>query len=205
MASPGTMWPFFDLRVIAPSVELAYPDDELALQVSAVSARGIHDADAMPFAVPWTRNKTPAELALSTLQDLWLERATVTSAAWSVSFAVVVGGEVVGRQDVRAAAFPTDGTVSSGSWIGQEHQGRGIGKAAREAVLAFAFDGLGARLAKTCAFHDNARSIAVSRGLGYAESGRCPFDREGAITEQVSFAMDRAGWAAFLHPLYVAR
>jgi RimJ/RimL family protein N-acetyltransferase len=200
MISPTDRWPLFGLRVIAPLVELRYPDDALALEVAGAAAGGIHDPDVMPFAVPWTRDRTPDELALSTLQNLWLERATLAVDDWSVSFAVLVEGEVVGRQDLRAKRFGELGTVSSGSWIGQSHQGRGIGSAAREAMLAFAFEGLGARLARTCAFHDNARSIGVSRRLGYAETGRCTTDREGLATEQVNFTIDRAGWTSRPRP-----
>ena len=40
-------------------------------------------------------------------------------------------------------------TVGTGSWLGRPYQGRGIGKEMRGAVLALAFDGLGAEVAET--------------------------------------------------------
>ncbi len=196
MTPPPVVWPFFGLRLVAPTVELVYPDDAIAMAIARLGARGIHDPATMPFAVPWTRNKTPPELALSTMQNIWLERATATRLAWNASFAVVVAGEVVGRQDIQTLDFPIHRTVTSGSWIGQDYQGRGIGRAAREAILAFAFDGLDAAHARTGAFHDNPRSLAVSRRLGYVETGRTMLDREGVPTEHVDLAIDRAGWAA---------
>ena len=62
-------------------------------------------------------------------------------------------------------------TVNTGSWLGQAYQGHGYGKEMRAAMLAFAFDGLGARVAETEAFLDNAASNAVSRALGYVANG----------------------------------
>ena len=41
----------------------------------------------------------------------------------------------------------------------------------RAAVLALAFDHLGAQTARSGAFPDNAASLAVSRRLGYREDG----------------------------------
>ena len=64
----------------------------------------------------------------------------------------------------------------------------------RAAVLGFAFDGLGARVAETCAFLDNARSNAVSRSLGYEATGFGSLAPEGVPrpTEEFRITM-RAG------------
>jgi RimJ/RimL family protein N-acetyltransferase len=57
-------------------------------------------------------------------------------------------------------------TVRTGSWLGLPFQGQGYGKAMRQAVLALAFDGLGAEVAETEAAVDNLRSAGVSRSVG---------------------------------------
>lgn len=46
---------------------------------------------------------------------------------WSLSLAVLHEGRVVGRQDVMAKDFGVTGEVSTGSWLGLAHQGRGLG------------------------------------------------------------------------------
>jgi len=57
--------------------------------------------------------------------------------------------------------------VSTGSWLGMRHQGKGFGTEMRAAILMLAFDHLGAKTARSSAFTDNPRSLAVSRRLGY--------------------------------------
>ncbi|MPZ64824.1 MAG: GNAT family N-acetyltransferase [Pseudonocardiaceae bacterium] len=69
--------------------------------------------------------------------------------------------------------------VSTGSWLGREHQGRGYGTEMRAAVLLLAFDHLGAVTARSGAFSDNPTSMAVSRKLGYREDGSTTHVRRG--------------------------
>lgn len=64
----------------------------------------------------------------------------------------------------------------------------------RAAVLALAFDGLGARAALTEAFTDNAASSGVSRSLGYEENGRGSLAPEGTARETQRFRMTVEGW-----------
>jgi len=47
-------WPLFELRVLAPGLELRLPTDEEAIALARVAAAGIHDPAVMPFSVPWT-------------------------------------------------------------------------------------------------------------------------------------------------------
>jgi RimJ/RimL family protein N-acetyltransferase len=70
----------------------------------------------------------------------------------------------------------------------------------RSAVLAFAFDGLGARLAESTAFLDNAASNAVSPGLGYDENGRGSLAPQGVARETQNFRMSAEGWHARPRP-----
>jgi RimJ/RimL family protein N-acetyltransferase len=111
-----------------------------------------------------------------------------------------VVGRPIGAQSVEARAFPTHRTVDTGSWLGRAFQGRGLGKEMRSAVLAFAFDGLGARFAESAAFLDNAASNAVSRGLGYDENGRGSLAPEGIARETQKFRMSAELWRSRERP-----
>ena len=94
-------------------------------------------------------------------------------------------------QGMHARGFAARRTVDTGSWLGQDYQGRGFGKEMRAAVLALAFDGLGARLAETEAFLDNAASNAVSRALGYEENGFGSLAPEGVPARDATLPDDR--------------
>ena len=83
---------------------------------------------------------------------------------WTFSGAVIVDGHPVGVQDLSAESFATLRTVRTGSWLGMRHQGRGIGKEMRAAILHLAFAGLGAVEANSGAWHDNTRSLECLEG-----------------------------------------
>jgi RimJ/RimL family protein N-acetyltransferase len=193
MAHP--YWPLFDLVVRTPTVELRYPDDDLCLQLAELAAQGIHPPDFMPFQMPWTRQESPA-LERSSLQHYWRNRAELTPESWMLAMATVVDGEVVGSQGMTGKQFGLMREVSTGSWLGQAHQGKGIGKEMRAAILHLAFAGLGAEVAISAAWHDNAKSIGVSRAVGYEDNGVELKLREGKPDRQVRFWMDRARWEA---------
>jgi RimJ/RimL family protein N-acetyltransferase len=84
--------------------------------------------------------------------------------------------------------------VVTGSWLGRAHQGLGIGKEMRAAVLHLAFAGLGAEWAESAAFLDNPASIAVSRAVGYEDDGMLMKSRRGEPAVQQRFLMTRARW-----------
>jgi RimJ/RimL family protein N-acetyltransferase len=114
---------------------------------------------------------------------------------------VFARGELVGAQSVGASAFATMRTVATGSWLGRDHQGRGLGRRMREAVLGFAFDHLGAEVvATTSAFLDNARSLGVSRALGYRDDGVGRLAPFGVARDTQRFRMTRADWAGRPRP-----
>jgi len=64
----------------------------------------------------------------------------------------------------------------------------------RAAVLHLAFAGLGAVRAESGAWHDNAASLAVSRRLGYEESGDDRRLRGGAPDREVRLVLRRDRW-----------
>jgi RimJ/RimL family protein N-acetyltransferase len=186
-------WPLFDLRVLTPRLELRLPTDDELIELAALATAGIHDPAAMPFEHPWT-DLPPGALERGLFQWNWRGRAEWTSDNWRLSLAVFVGGTVVGAQDVLAREFAVRRAVVTGSWLGRTHQGHGIGKEMRAAVLHLAFAGLDAEWAESAAFLDNPASIAVSRASGYEENGLGVEARRGALAVQQRFVMSRPRW-----------
>src|SRR5699024_1024540 len=105
-------------------------------------------------------------------------------------------GEPVGIQAIEAEEFPVAGAVTTGSWLGQEHQGAGLGTRMRALVLHLAFQKLGAQTAVTSAWADNPPSNAVSTRLGYRPNGSSRHVREGIATEHRHYRMDREDYRA---------
>jgi RimJ/RimL family protein N-acetyltransferase len=108
--------------------------------------------------------------------------------------AVIAGGVVVGTQDVNAERFAMLRAANTGSWLGRDHQGQGIGKEMRAAVLHLAFEGLGAVVAYSGAWHDNAASQGVSRALGYEENGDLIRPRLDKPDRMINLKLPRQKW-----------
>lgn len=191
------IWPLFGLRVTTPRLELRYVDDDLGAQLADLAAQGIHDPAFMPFSIEWT--DAPAEqLRPNTMQHYWRCRAELSPTDWDLSFAVVVGGEVVGATGLAAGHFPTLRTFETGSWLGRAHHGRGLGRELREATLHLGFAGFVAACATTTAFDDNAASLGVTRSLGYQPNGEQPKMRRGTAATLLRFKLSRDDWHARL-------
>jgi len=124
----------------------------------------------MPFQVPWT-DADPRYLGRGMLQHFWSQRAAVSPESWSLHFLVRVDGRVAGVQSVTAERFGVRREVDTGSYLGRSYQGRGLGTEMRVAVLAFAFDVLGAATARSAFLGDDGASARVSRRLGYRGDG----------------------------------
>jgi RimJ/RimL family protein N-acetyltransferase len=97
-------------------------------------------------------------------------------------------------QDVGAKEFSTRRQVSSGSWIGLEYQGKGIGREMRAAMLHFAFEGLGAELAHSGFISTNTTSRRVSEALGYVPNGFCYEQIRGELVRVESVVLERSVW-----------
>jgi RimJ/RimL family protein N-acetyltransferase len=167
-----------------PRLELR-PDDDAGLLELAEEARlGVHPPGLMPFSTPWT-DVSPEERGLATLRWHWEQRAALRPQKWGLHFLVRVGGRVVGMQGLDGVDFAVTREVETGSWLGVRHHGRGIGTEMRAAVLAFAFDHLGATRARSGAFVDNPASLRVSEKLGYRHDGIDIYARRGERAENV--------------------
>lgn len=194
------LYPLRGLRLsTGEDLELRYLDDDLLPAVAAVAAAGVHEPGANPFGVPWA-DGSPEERARSTAQWAWTVRGRLTPEDWTLQLAVVLDGRVVGIQDLRAAAFAVRREVSTGSWLGLEHHGRGIGTIMRLAVLSLAFDHLGALSATTGAWADNAASRRVSEKVGYLRDGIDVEDSGGRRREHLRFRLDVERWRELGHP-----
>ncbi|HEV2368629.1 MAG TPA: GNAT family protein [Acidimicrobiales bacterium] len=188
-------WPLFALTVRTPRLELRYPDDADLQEVAGLADGGIHDAGYMPFSVPWTR-QTGVALRRGTLQWNWRSRAEWTPEHWNFNPVVVVDDRIVGVQGMNADNFAVARTVSTGSWLGREHQGRGIGTEMRSAILHLAFAGLGAWAAHSAARDDNDASMAVTKKLGYRPNGEELASFDGERVRLLSYRMTREDWQA---------
>jgi RimJ/RimL family protein N-acetyltransferase len=186
-------WPLFDLRIRTPRLELRPPTDADLTELAAVAAAGIHDADRLPFMVPWTDQPSP-RLERGLLQWVWRRRAEWSPEEWGLGLAVYADGEPAGFQDINAKDFAKLGVVETGSWLGRGYQGRGIGTEMRAAVLHFAFAGLGAAEALSGAWHDNVASRRVSEKNAYEENGQHRMLRRDESDEQVHYRLTRERW-----------
>ena len=186
MAHP--YWPLYDLEVRTPRVTLRYVDDELSVELARLAANGVHDPSFMPFSIPWTDQPSP-QLERQAMQFHWRARAETTPASWRIPFATIVDGTVVGATDLAAVRFPALRQFETGSWLGREYQGQGIGKEMRIATLTVGFDGLDAAYATTAAWTDNRPSLGVTRSLGYDEVGPRRELRRNEPGEQMHYRM----------------
>ena len=193
MSGPAAFWPLFDLVVRTPRLDLRLPrEDEFAALID-LADQGIHDPETMPFFVPWT-DLEPRQRARETAQWLWGHRANWSPENWTLTAAAFVDGRPVGMQDVVAQHFRAVRSVETGSWLGRAHQGQGLGREMRQAILHLAFAGLGAEEALSGAFEDNAASLAVSRAVGYEENGEARGHRRDGSGRTIRFRMGRVQW-----------
>ena len=187
------LWPAAGVRARAGNLELRWIDDELLVDLADLAARGVHDPDRMPFAVPWSRG-TPDEIARSVLSFQWNARSQVGADRFALELAALVDGRVVGVQGTSATDWRTLRRAATGSWLGSKHQGRGIGTRMRALMLELLFDGLGASEVTSGAFADNPASSAVSRKLGYEHNGNTAFARDGRAVEHHNYRLLRGRW-----------
>lgn len=163
-------WPLLGLRVRTARLELRLPAEEELAALADLAARGVHEPGERPFLRPWT-DLPPAERAREVTQRHWRRRGTWTPRDWILDLVIFENGRPVGVQELAARDFATLREVSTGSWLGRDHQGKGIGTEMRSAALHLAFAGLNAAEATTASFTDNAAPLRISRKLGYRPDG----------------------------------
>jgi RimJ/RimL family protein N-acetyltransferase len=193
------LWPLFDLRVRTGDLELRLPIDDDLVELAQLARAGVHPPEEMPFAFAWTDLPSP-QFERSFAQFHWSSRAGWKPSDWTLDLAVSRGGRLVGMQSLAAKDFPALRTVNTGSWLGQKFQRQGIGRQMRQAVLALAFDHLGADAAESGAFLDNPASSRVSEALGYEPNGVTRAAPRGTAREMLRYRMTREGWQSRPRP-----
>ena len=193
------LWPLYDLRLTTGDLVLRYPTEAELPAFAAIIEAGIHPPDEMPFGLAWT-DEPPAARNLQSFQWWVGSRARLGPDDWTLTLGVWEAGVPVGFQDLRAHEFRRLRTVDTGSWLGQSFQGRGIGKLMRQAVLALAFDHLGAEVAESQAFIDNPASNRVSLAVGYEPNGYGRLAPRGIPRETQRFRLTVEGWRSRPRP-----
>jgi RimJ/RimL family protein N-acetyltransferase len=193
MQGMNRWWPLGGLRLTTPRLELRVPTEEDLSELADLAAAGVHDPDVQPFNVPWT-DVPPANRARGTVLYHWQQVGAWLPDKWSLNLVVVANGVVVGTQGMGGTDFAILREVHTGSWLGQQHQGRGIGTEMRAAVLHLAFAGLGAQYATSGAFTDNVASLRVSRKLSYSDDGIERYVRRGQAATVIRLRLDYDTW-----------
>lgn len=188
-------WPLTALELTTPDLTLRLPTERELDELAQVAAAGVHPVQVPHFPQPWASGP-PSERARNVLQNHWWARGDWSRDNWRLLLAVFRDGQVIGQQNLSARDFLVNRQARTGSWLGQEYQGRGFGTQMRAAALALAFDGLGAHRVTSTAFTHNAASLAVSRKLGYRPNGRHHIAVAGELIESREEFIDRDGWSA---------
>jgi len=179
--------PLTRLRVRTPRLELRLGTDTELRELGRVAMAGIHDPDVMPFEFPWTDDLTEE----SVLDFHRRQLHAFTPEDWSLGLVVFHRGRPIGIQSVGAERFAETHRVGTGSWLGREWQGRGLGTEMRAAVLQLAFGGLGAEVAVSGAIAGNPQSLGVSRKLGYEVVGSHVVSPRGEPLEHTDIELRR--------------
>ena len=170
MTTINCLWPLFDLKLMTPRLELRPIIDQDMPAAVAAARSGIHEPGRNPFSTPWSELPDD-DLGSNMARWYWRCRAECTPENWTLLLGIWHEGRFVGCQDVGAKEFAALKTVSTGSWLKQSLQGRGLGQEMRAAVVLWAFDWLGAEVAESEAAAWNSASLGVSRALGYELNG----------------------------------
>ena len=203
MSGLADLFPPLGLTLTAGPLVMCGITDDILTELCDLAARGIHDPGEMPFYFPWT-DAPEAELARNTAAYHWRKRAAFSPDDWSLLLAVFHEGRLVGSQGFETSDFLVTRTGETGSWLGREFHGRGIGTAMRQAICAFAFDHLDAEEVTSGEFLDNPSSLAVSRKVGYRPNGvRRVKRRQGELALNQRLLLTPNSFVRGPHPLTV--
>lgn len=186
--------PLYGLRLRTDRLELRWPDENEIIALARLAQTGVHDADVMPFVVPWTdRVGEPDFLDAFAGYHLGLRRDWRPD-DWSLELAVWAADELIGVQGVVGHEFAAGREVKTGSWLAQRFHGSGFGTEMRAAVLELAFHGLGAQSAASSVLDGADASMRVCRKLGYAEDGESWVEVRGERRLDRHMRLSRDRW-----------
>jgi RimJ/RimL family protein N-acetyltransferase len=186
--------PLTRLVLRTPQLELRLGTRAELRALAEVARGGIHPPEAMPFAVPWTDRSGEPTFGDEFVAFHEGNLAGWLADDWHYEPVVFLDGEPIGVQALTAQRFAETRTVVTGSWLGAPWQRRGLGTEMRSAILALAFEGLGARVARSGAVGDNQASLGVSRKLGYAHVGTSAVAPRGVAVPHTDLELRRDDW-----------
>ncbi|GAA2035635.1 GNAT family protein [Terrabacter terrae] len=150
------------------------------------------DLQMNPHATTYAGLDNRANRRAVLMQGYWRALGMWSPDDWALPFVVRSGDHVLGVQWLEGPDWRADRTVDSSSWLLPGARGKGLGTQMRSAVLALAFDRLGASAAISSAVVDNGASLGVSRALGYRETHRSVLEHSGEALQHVR--LERASW-----------
>src|SRR5690625_5049127 len=167
----NAVWPFTRLCVRLDDLELRLPNFSELTDLALLAKKGVHAPGAMACSLAWNGTEPPHGLP-SGMQYFWRPPGVIPPEVRELALTVVDGEQVVGTSGLSGQEFALHHTIETGSWIGRDFQGQGIGTKMRIMCLALAFDHLGAAQVTSGAFADNAASNRVSQKQIGRASGR---------------------------------
>ncbi len=186
-------WPLFDLRLTTSDLMLRPLAEADLVRLAEIQPI---DLELDPGATRFDGVPDEFGRGIGSFQGYWKAYGTWSPASWNLPFAVFHGDELIGTQTLEGENFSRLREVDSASFLVAPMRGRGFGKQMRRAVLALAFEALGAERAITSAWHDNAASLGVSRALGYAPNGESRHVHGERVDRMVHLALSREAWVA---------
>jgi RimJ/RimL family protein N-acetyltransferase len=189
-----TDWPLTALRITTPDLVLRPMREH---DIPGLAAQLPDDVELDPSLPTFPGLDRHAGRAVALHQFYGRELGSWAVENWTLLLVAEHDGEVIGTQDLEGRAFPRRRTVETASYLVAQ-RGRGFGRQMRIAVLALAFDHLGARVAETEAWHDNGPSLGVSLSVGYEPNGETLHVREGTdgADRMVRMRLTRERWQA---------
>jgi RimJ/RimL family protein N-acetyltransferase len=189
--------PLYGLRLRTPRLELRLGSHEDLVELGQLAERGVHPPEDMPFAIAWSDGIGKPGF-LDEFVAWHEQHLTAWSPEnWCLNLLVWEAGTLVGTQGMLAERFAEQPIVNTGSWLGVEHQRRGIGTEMRAALVDLAFTGLGAARAESSWLQGNKASRRVSEKLGYVETGvvRTQSPRGEPVADHV-VVIEREVWSS---------
>jgi len=184
----------YALRIRTPRLELRLGSHDELVELAHLAERGVHPPDRMPFAVAWTDGIGEPDFVDVFVAHHVEHLDNWSPTDWQLNLLVWANDALVGTQGIQARDFGSRRCVATGSWLGREHQGRGIGTEMRAAVLELAFVGLGAVEAESSWLEGNAASKRVSEKLGYVEHTLGEKSPRGVPVVEHGVAIRSAAW-----------
>lgn len=189
----ANLWPLFGLTVQTSRLKLRLPHEQEIAELASIAGRGVHHPGERPFLTPWTAGD-PQDRVRFVLQEHWSQLGAWSASAWRLGLGVFLGEQPLGIVTLRARDFPVVREVTTSSWLGLPHHGKGYGTEARAGLLTLAFDHLGADAALTEVFQDNHSSQGVSRKLGYEPDGISRDARGNEVVVSDRLRLTRQKW-----------